>query len=291
MKSKSSDDYFCESESIGTLYVVATPIGNLADITMRALETLRSVDRIACEDTRVTGVLCKHYGISTPLFAYHEYNSDAVVPNILASLQAGQNIALVSDAGTPLISDPGYRLVVAARAANIRVVPIPGASSILCALSAAGLPTERIHYAGFLPNTSSARKEALGTLAQIDATLVLLESNHRLVDSLRDAAEVLGDTRQAVIGRELTKHFEEFTAGTLSELADNYAARPQVKGEMVLMVAPPEHIVAQEAAWIPLIEALIPHYPTKKVAQMISDTLGGSRTALYRLAQEAKDRL
>lgn len=291
MKSKSSVEHFRESDTIGILYVVATPIGNLADITLRALETLRTVDRIACEDTRVTGVLCKHYGIPTPLFAYHEHNSDHVVPKIIASLQAGHNIALVSDAGTPLISDPGYRLVVAARAAGLRVVPLPGASSILCALSASGMPTEHIHYAGFLPNNTTARKESFAQLARIDATLVLLESNHRLVDSLRDAASILGTSRRAVIGRELTKHFEEFTSGTLEELAQNYAARSQVKGEIVLMIEPPAQIALCEDAWMPLIEALIPHYPTKKVAQIIADTLGGSRTTLYRLAQEAKDRL
>jgi 16S rRNA (cytidine1402-2'-O)-methyltransferase len=220
------------------LYLVATPIGNLGDITLRALEVLASVDIIACEDTRVTRKLMDRYGIETRLTPYHEHNATEARPRLLARLADGQAIALVSDAGTPLISDPGYKLVRAACEAGHTVTALPGPSSVLAALSVAGLPTDRFFFEGFLPAKQAARQKRVAELASIPATLVLFESGSRLAATLTDIAAAFGK-RAAAACRELTKLHEEVRRGDLETLARDYAAGAESRGEFVVVVAPP----------------------------------------------------
>ena len=222
----------------GGLYLVATPIGNLGDISLRALETLAAADVIACEDSRVTRKLIEHYGIATQLTPYHEHNAAEARPRLLTRLADGQSVALVSDAGTPLISDPGYKLVRAACAAGHAVTAVPGASAVLTALSAAGLPTDRFFFEGFLPPSQAARQRRIAALASIPASLVLFESGPRLPAALADLASTLG-SRDAAICRELTKLHEEIRRGPLDELARHYAAGGETRGEIVIVVAPP----------------------------------------------------
>jgi 16S rRNA (cytidine1402-2'-O)-methyltransferase len=221
------------------LHVVATPIGNLGDVTLRALATLKSAGLVLCEDTRVTHKLLDRYGLRPKLLAYHDHNAAALRPKILAQLQAGETVALVSDAGTPLISDPGYKLVAEALDAGIRVYPIPGASALLAALVAAGLPTDRFFFEGFLPPKSGQRKNRMEELKKIPATLVFYETGPRLAASLQDLAEVLG-ARMAAVCRELTKTFEETRRGALGELASHYEASGAPMGEIVIVVSPPD---------------------------------------------------
>jgi 16S rRNA (cytidine1402-2'-O)-methyltransferase len=220
------------------LYLVATPIGNLGDITLRALEVLASVDIIACEDTRVTRKLMDRYGIETRLTPYHEHNATEARPRLLGRLADGQAIALVSDAGTPLISDPGYKLVRAACEAGHTVTALPGPSSVLAALSVAGLPTDRFFFEGFLPAKQAARQKRVAELASIPATLVLFESGSRLAAALTDLAAAFGK-RAAAACRELTKLHEEVRRGDLETLARDYAAGAESRGEFVVVVAPP----------------------------------------------------
>jgi 16S rRNA (cytidine1402-2'-O)-methyltransferase len=222
----------------GGLYLVATPIGNLSDITLRGLELLAAADVIACEDTRVTGKLTGRYGIKTPLLAYHEHNAGEARPKILARLAAGQAVALVSDAGTPLISDPGYRLVRETIEAGHTVIPLPGASAVLGALGVAGLPTDRFFFEGFLPAKQAGRQKRIAELASVPATLVLFESGPRLAAALGDLAAGLGP-RQAAICRELTKLHEEVRRDDLVKLSQDYAAGAETRGEIVIVVAPP----------------------------------------------------
>jgi len=219
------------------LYVVATPIGNLGDITLRALETLAGVDIIACEDTRVTHKLIDRYGIATPLTAYHEHNATEVRPKLLSRLADGQSVALVSDAGTPLISDPGFKLVRAAREAGHQVSALPGASAVLAALVVGGLPTHRFFFEGFLPPKQAARQKRITALANIKATLVLFESGSRLTSTLADLAGTLGP-REAAICRELTKLHEEVRYENLDVLARLYATGAETRGEFVVLIAP-----------------------------------------------------
>src|SRR5271154_2191146 len=221
----------------GGLYLVATPIGNLGDITLRALETLASVDLIACEDTRITRRLTERYGITAELTPYHEHNATTARPKILRRLEQGGSVALVSDAGTPLISDPGFKLVREACAAGYAVIALPGASSVLTALSVAALPTDRFFFEGFLPPKTVARRARLAELARIDATLVLFESGSRVQESLTDLADIMG-TREGAICRELTKLHEEVTRAPLSELAEG-AEQLETRGEFVLVIGPP----------------------------------------------------
>ncbi len=219
----------------GTLYVVATPIGNLEDITFRAVRVLREADLVACEDTRHTRVLLSHYGIGTPTLSYHDHNARTRAPQLLDRLEAGESIALVSDAGTPAISDPGYRLISGAAERGIAVVPVPGPSAFVAALSAAGLATDAFLFAGFLPPKASQRQARLADLATERATLVFYEAPHRITETLADLAEAFGD-REAVLARELTKLHEELLRGRLSGLGD--ALTPdRRRGEMVLVVA------------------------------------------------------
>jgi 16S rRNA (cytidine1402-2'-O)-methyltransferase len=220
------------------LYLVATPIGNLRDITLRALETLAAADVIACEDSRVTRKLTEHYSIATPLTPYHEHNAAEARPKILARLASGQTVALVSDAGTPLISDPGYKLVREASQAGHAVIAVPGASAVLTALTSAGLPTDRFFFEGFLPPKQIARQKRIAEIANVPATLVLFESGPRLGAALADLAAVLG-AREATICRELTKLHEEIRRGDLEQLAQHYAADAETRGEIVIVVAPP----------------------------------------------------
>jgi 16S rRNA (cytidine1402-2'-O)-methyltransferase len=220
------------------LYVVATPIGNLRDITLRALDVLAAVDRVYAEDTRVSMKLLDAYGLRPKLASYHEHNAEAVRDVILDALGRGESVALISDAGTPLVSDPGFKLARAVIEAGHRVFPIPGASALLAGLVVAGLPTDRFMFAGFLPPKQAARRTALADLAEIDATLIFYESGPRLAESLADIADVLGE-RPAAVARELTKMFEETRRGSVSELAAHYAGAGGPKGEIVVIVGPP----------------------------------------------------
>jgi 16S rRNA (cytidine1402-2'-O)-methyltransferase len=219
----------------GTLYVVATPIGNLEDITLRALRTLKEVDLVACEDTRHTRRLLTHFAIGTPTISYHDHNARTRAPQLVERLEAGESIALVSDAGTPAISDPGYRLISSAAERGVRVVPIPGPSAAVAALSASGLATDAFLFAGFLPPKSGARRTRLSELKDERATLVLYEAPHRVAETLADMREILGD-RHAVVARELTKLHEELLRGRLSEL-ESALGPERRRGEIVLLVA------------------------------------------------------
>ncbi|MCO6441458.1 MAG: 16S rRNA (cytidine(1402)-2'-O)-methyltransferase [Nitrococcus mobilis] len=281
----------CQSTS-GVLYCVATPIGNLADISRRALDILGRVAVIAAEDTRHTRRLLTHFGISRPLLSFHEHNEVQRSPVLLARLEAGESIALVSDAGTPLISDPGFRLVREAQCRGLSVSPIPGACSIIAALSVAGLPTDRFVFEGFLPARPSARQRCLQRLRGEPRTLVFLESSHRIVAALYDLAAAFGVTRKAALARELTKRYETVRLDTLTGLADWVAARAErERGEFVLVVAgasaelqPPAAGSAPEATLAVLLEEL----PVKQAARLAARLTGVSRNALYRLALERR---
>ena len=218
----------------GTLYLVATPIGNLADITQRALQVLRDVDLIACEDTRHTRKLLQHYAIDTKTVSYHEHNEQQRAAELIELLKQGSNVALVSDAGTPAISDPGFRLVRAAADSGIAVTPLPGPTALIAALVAAGLPTDEFFFGGFLPARSGARRARLNELRAVPGTLIFYEAPHRLGASLKDAYEVLGE-REAVVARELTKLHEEIRRGRLSELSEHYSTT-EARGEIVLLI-------------------------------------------------------
>jgi len=220
------------------LYLVATPIGNMGDITFRAVETLRAADLVACEDTRVSGKLMTRLGLDRPLTPYHEHNAEKAGPHIIAKLKEGAVVALISDAGTPLVSDPGYRLVRACVAEGIPVTALPGASAVMTALQLSGLPNDRFMFAGFLPNKAAARRASLREVAAVPATLVFFESPNRLGESLADMAAVLG-AREAAVARELTKLHEEVARGDLFTLSNRYADAPP-KGEVVVVVAPPD---------------------------------------------------
>jgi len=267
------------------LYLVATPIGNLADITLRALEVLAAADVIACEDTRVTRKLTEHYGIATPLTPYHEHNAAEARPKILARLARGEAVALVSDAGTPLISDPGYKLVRAAQDAGHAVTAIPGASSVLTALNVAGLPTDRFFFEGFLPAKQAARQKRISALASIPATLVLFESGPRLAATLADLAEGLG-SRAAAICRELTKLHEEVRRGGLTSLARNYAQGGETRGEIVIVVAPPEEAETQSADVDDMLRRALARVSLKDAVGEVALASGRSRREVYQRALE-----
>lgn len=220
------------------LYLVATPIGNLRDITLRAIETLAAADIVLAEDKRVSKVLLAHFGISTPLKSYHEHNAEAMRPEIMARLKEGAAIALISDAGTPLISDPGFKLVDAALANGFSVVPVPGPSAILAALVAAGLPTDRFFFEGFLSTRSNERKRRIRMLESVPGTLVFFEAPHRVIETLADLAAIFG-ARQGAVARELTKRYETVRRGSLLELASQFGGEAAPRGEVVLLVAPP----------------------------------------------------
>jgi len=270
------------------LYLVSTPIGNLGDITLRALETLAAADLLAAEDTRVTRVLLDRFAIGKRPYAYHEYNANEVGPKLVAALAQGKSVALVSDAGTPLVSDPGYRLVKDVLAAGFKVVPIPGPSSVVTALSASGLPNDSFFFAGFLPQKEKARRDRLEEVARVPGTLIFFESPHRLPSSLADMALVLGD-REAAVCRELTKAFEEFRRGTLTELAAHYAENDNVKGEIVICVGPPSAAAAPAGADLDdLLRKLLHDMPTAKAASEAARQTGLPRKNLYSRLLELK---
>jgi len=268
----------------GTLYVVATPIGNLGDISARAVEILKQVDRIAAEDTRHSRRLMQHFAIQTPMLALHEHNERNLAPTLVEQLQAGQSIALVSDAGTPLISDPGFNLVRLAREAGVRVVPIPGPSALVCALSAAGLATDRFVFEGFLPAKSAARRNRLEQLAREPRTLVFYESSHRIAECFADMADVFGRERRAVLARELTKQFETIRQdqlGTLQHWVETDSN--QQKGEMVVLVEgwsqPQDDTLDAEAEHI--LQVLMEELPIKTAAKLAARLTGLNKRELY----------
>jgi 16S rRNA (cytidine1402-2'-O)-methyltransferase len=264
------------------LYLVATPIGNLRDITLRALEVLAAADVIACEDSRVTRKLTEHYGIATPLTPYHEHNAAAARPKILARLAQGETVALVSDAGTPLISDPGYKLVRAACEAGHAVIALPGASAVLTALAGAGLPTDRFFFEGFLPPKQAGRRNRIAELAGIPATLVLFESGPRLPATLADLAAGLGP-RAAAICRELTKLHEEIRRADLASLARHYESGAETRGEIVIVVAPP----AGDGAAADEVDALLRNALTRV---SVKDAVGEVALATGRPRREVYQR-
>src|SRR3954469_22598800 len=267
------------------LTVVATPIGNLRDITLRALEILASADLVACEDTRVTRKLFDHYGLSAPLIAYHDHNAETVRPKILERLAAGEAVALVSDAGTPLISDPGYRLVREAVSSGHPVTAAPGASSALMALTVAGLPTDRFFFEGFLPAKETARRARIAELARIPATLVLFESGPRLAATLADLAAALG-AREAAIARELTKLHEEVRRGDLAAPAADYAAGAETRGEMVIVIAPPVTEQASASDIDALLQNALARTSVKEAVAEVASATGAPRRAVYTRALE-----
>ena len=267
----------------GTLHIVATPIGNLGDLSPRALETLRSVAAIYAEDTRHTRQLLSHFGLERPLLALHQHNEDAQAAQVVTRLLAGDCLALVSDAGTPLVSDPGFRLVRAARAAGVRVSPVPGACAAIAALSVAGLPSDRFVFVGFLPAKGAARRERLARLASEPRTLMFYESAHRIEESLVDMVGAFGDARPAVLARELTKLFETVLDGTLAELLARVQADPnQRKGEFVLIIeGAGEDADARIIEGRRLYARLVEHLPPSTAARLAADLSGAPRKALY----------
>lgn len=262
---------------------MATPIGNARDITLRALDVLTAADVIACEDTRVTARLLSIHGIATPTTPYHEHNARRAGPALIERITRGDAVALVSDAGTPLVSDPGYRLVQAAIAADLTVTPIPGPSSVLAALTVAGLPTDRFLFAGFLPPKQSGRRQTLTELAALPATLVFLETAPRLAASLADMAAGLGD-RPAVVARELTKMYEEIRRGGLAELAAHYADAGAPKGEIVVLVGPPAQESASDAEVDRALTEALDRMSVKDAAATVAAMTGWRRREVYRRA-------
>jgi 16S rRNA (cytidine1402-2'-O)-methyltransferase len=270
------------------LYILATPIGNARDISLRALETLQGCDVIAAEDTRVTAKLLAIHGISKPLIPYNDHNGQQMRPKILARLERGERVVLVSDAGTPLVSDPGYKLVREAIAAGASIVALPGPSAVLAALTLSGLPSDRFLFAGFLPSRSGERKSVLEELKSVRATLVFFESAQRLGESLSAIAEVLGD-RQAVMAREITKLHEEVRRGSLSELAAHYEKAGAPRGEVTLLVAPPLEVAPDNGRIDAALQAALAFMPVKAAAELIAGLTDGSRKQIYARALELKD--
>lgn len=276
-----------------TLYIVPTPIGNLGDITQRALSVLQSVDLIAAEDTRHTGLLLQHFAINARLFALHDHNEQQKAETLLAKLQEGQSIALVSDAGTPLINDPGYHLVRVCREAGIRVVPLPGPCAAIAALSAAGLPSDRFCYEGFLPAKTKGRCDALKAIEQESRTLIFYESTHRLLDSLEDICTVLGESRYVVLARELTKTWESIHGAPVGELlAWVKEDENRRKGEMVLIVEGFKVLSddALPADALRTLALLQTELPLKKAAALTAEIHGVKKNALYKYALEQADK-
>ena len=269
---------------VGTLYVVATPIGNLEDITLRALRVLKEVDVIAAEDTRHTQILLNHYGIRTPLTSYHEHNEKTKARQLMSRLERGEQIALVSDAGTPAISDPGYRLAVEAIRGGIPVIPIPGASALTAVLSAGGLPTDRFVFDGFLPAKKQERRARLRALSSETGTLVIYEAPHRLTETLNDLAEILED-REIVLAREVSKVHEEFLRGRLTEVAKQVAGR-EIKGELTLLIGGSrgQSEVSQEQIEEEIRKLKDDGLRVKEIAEILGEKYGYPKKEIYRLA-------
>ncbi|QUJ67098.1 16S rRNA (cytidine(1402)-2'-O)-methyltransferase [Photobacterium sp. GJ3] len=279
------------SVDVATLYIVPTPIGNLADITQRALDVLANVDLIAAEDTRHTSRLLSHFAIPTRTFALHDHNEQQKADVLIEKLQQGSSIALVSDAGTPLISDPGYHLVTRCRQAGVKVVPLPGACAVITALSASGLPSDRFSFEGFLPAKSKGRQDTFRDLMEDPRTLIFYESPHRILDSLADMLAVLGPDRDVVLARELTKTFETIHGAPLGELIPwlNEDSN-RIRGEMVLLVA--GHRAGKEdmpAEALRTLKILVAELPLKKAAAMTAEIHGVKKNALYKWGLENLD--
>ncbi|BCU05617.1 16S rRNA (cytidine(1402)-2'-O)-methyltransferase [Allochromatium tepidum] len=273
----------------GVLYVVATPIGNLGDLSERARRVLAEVDAIAAEDTRETRRLLAHCGISSELIAYHDHNESELTPRLLEALESGQRLALVSDAGTPLISDPGYILVAAARERGLDVVPIPGASAAICALSASGLPSDRFLFLGFPPRTQSRRRARIESVAREPGTLIFYESAKRALETLRDLQAVLGDGRRLVIARELTKRFETFLLGPASVLIARLESDEEQRlGEMVILVegCPASEADETREDAVRVLRILGESMPLSQAAALAARLTGAKKNALYRLGLE-----
>jgi 16S rRNA (cytidine1402-2'-O)-methyltransferase len=270
------------------LHIVATPIGNMRDITLRALDVLHAADLIACEDTRVFAKLAGHYGISAPTVAYSDATQDANEPRIVRALEAGKRVALVSDAGMPLISDPGYRLVRAALARGLAVTSAPGPSAVPMALALSGLPTDRFFFGGFLPAREGERRRAIGAVASLPATLVFFEAPHRLAASLADLAELLA-ARPAAVARELTKLFEEVRRGPLDELAAHYAKHPDIKGEIAVVIGAPGEEAAPRAGVLDeALRTALAGASVKDAAAEVAARYGLKRREVYARALELR---
>jgi len=271
----------------GALYIVATPIGNLDDITFRAVEVLRGVDVVAAEDTRHSKVLLDHYGIQTPCIAYHEHSERQATPKLMERLRAGQAVALISDAGTPLVSDPGYHLVAAAHSHGIRIIPIPGASAVIAALSASGLPTDRFVFEGYLPAKAAARRRRLADMADETRTLVFFEAPHRIRASVQDMVLTFGGERPATYARELTKTFETIHRDTLGGLSARIETdSDQQRGEFVVMVQGLSEAQRDEAggAGERMLEVLLRHVPLKSAVTIAAELSGEKKNHLYQRA-------
>ncbi len=262
------------------LYLIATPIGNLADVTLRALDVLRGVDAVLCEDTRVTAKLLARYGIAAVTQPYHDHNAERARPAILARLKAGAALALVSDAGTPLVSDPGYKLVRDALAVGVAVTAVPGPSAALAALSSSGLPPDRFLFAGFLPAKTAARRRVLDDLKDVAATLLFFESAPRLAESLADMTEILG-TRPAAVARELTKLHEEVRRGGLAELVAHYRAAGPPKGELVVVVGPPAPAAASDAELDRALDVALARKSLREAVDAVAAATGARRRHVY----------
>ncbi len=270
----------------GFLYVVATPIGNLDDISQRAITTLQQVDWIAAEDTRHTGRLLSHLGISAKTIALHDHNEKQRAASIIQKCLAGEHVALVSDAGTPLISDPGYSLVCQCRDAGVRVIPVPGPCALITALCAAGLPTDKFHFIGFLLPKSQQRQNQLAEVPAGVGTIICYDTARRIKDSLQDVAAVFGDARELVLAKELTKTFEHLEYGTATQISAWLEADPQrCQGEMVLMIAPtPKAESDISEAELSTLKLLLTELPLKKAAALTAQIHGGKKNALYKVA-------
>lgn len=274
------------------LYLVATPIGNLGDMTIRALEVLTSCDMMACEDTRVTRVLLDRYAIKQRPFVYQEHNANEAGPKLIQALLEGKSVALVSDAGTPLISDPGFKLVAQAHKAGVKVIPIPGASAVLSALIATGLPTDSFFFAGFLSAKTSQRKTRLEHLKNIPATLVFYESPHRVVDTLADMIDVLGSDRPAALCRELTKKFETVDVSTLGDLYERYDALDRIRGEIVLVVSETPQVlnIMNDEEVDAMLLQLATELPATKAAFEAAKMTGLKKQDLYHRLIQLRDK-
>lgn len=272
---------------IGTLYVVATPIGNLGDMTQRALDTLRTVDAIAAEDTRHSVGLLRHFGISKPLLAVHEHNEQQSAQGLIKRLQAGESIALVTDAGTPAVSDPGAVVVQAVRQAGLPIVPVPGVSAVITALSAAGITQPGFYFEGFLPATGSQRRKRLQALSAIPSTLVFYEAPHRIVECVQDLHDTLGGARSLTLARELTKTFETIHTCQLTEAVDWLMADPnQQRGEFVLLVHPDQPVKAEglDKETLRILLRLLQELPLKQAVALATDITGHKKNELYEAA-------
>ena len=279
-----------KTDPCGTLYIVATPIGNLADMSERAIKTLSQADCIACEDTRHSKKLLDHYHINSLMIAYHEHSSTQVTDKLLTLLAQGKNVALVSDSGTPLISDPGFQLVCRAREHGYEVIPIPGSCALIAALSVSGLATDRFSFIGFLPAKSGQRIEVLKTVQQYENTIICYESPHRIIETLRDATEILGADRNSFIAREMSKMYETYLAGSLEELLELVSCdTDQQKGEFVLIIEASKKCreISLEAERILIL--MLREFPVSKAASLTAKITGLARRTMYKKALELSD--